>query len=96
MQSSSGMGRLAPRQGVPGIEVQQDGEQRGHDGDAAAHEGDVLKRRQQLCRDRGRGQLLWEGRGAAGPKHGGALPDSVRGTTQPQLPFPHQLNPVLD
>lgn len=35
---------------LPGIEVQQDGEQRGHDGDAAAHEGDVLKRRQQLMR----------------------------------------------
>ena len=50
--------------GIPVMEVQQDREQRGHNGDAAAHQGDVCERRQQLCRDRGRGELLWEGRGA--------------------------------
>lgn len=60
------MGGLAQHEGrgIPGKEVQQDSEQRGHDGDAAAHQGDVCEGRQQLCRDRGLGELLWEGRGA--------------------------------
>lgn len=57
--------------GIPGLEVQQDSEQRGHDGDAATHQGDVGERRQQLCRDRGLGELLWGKR--QGQKQGNAL-----------------------
>lgn len=42
---------------LPGIELQQDSEQRGHDGDAAAHQGDIQEGCQQRGRDRGWGEL---------------------------------------
>lgn len=59
--------------------VKQDGEQGGRDGDAAAHQGDVGERRQQLRRDGGLGQLLWEESVAGGWMHGnGPHPGSVR------------------
>lgn len=65
--------------GLPGMTVKQDGEQGGRDGDAAAHQGDVGERRQQLRRDGGLGQLLWEESVAGGWMHSnGPHPGSVR------------------
>ena len=86
---SRGQEALHEGRGIPGLEVQQDSEQRGHDGDAATHQGDVGERRQQFCRDRGLGELLWEKR--QGRKHGNALPCLNQRPAKISAPSPRPL-----